>query len=141
MTTSFFHATAEKGFSVDSPQSPGTAWGVLHRIAFRVAFSFIVLALLPFPFGAGSFYETTFYQKMWFAGASWLSTYVLHLSPTPSSAPPYTLADNVIGYVELLCFVVLAGLAAIVLTLLDPQHPHYQTPHQRLRVFFRHALA
>jgi len=78
---------------------------------------------------------------MWFAAASWLCTHVLHLSPTVSVAAPYTLADNVIGYVELLCFIVLAALAAIVWTLLDRKRTEYRTLHEWLRIYVRYALA
>src|SRR5437867_6730231 len=82
-TSSPTQATEENAFSLNSPQSPGTAWPVAHRTAFRWASCFIVLALLPFPFGAGSFYETTLYQRTWFAAASWLCMHVLYLTLTP----------------------------------------------------------
>src|SRR5439155_22627181 len=81
------------------------------------------------------------YHGMWFAAASWLCRHVLHLSPTVSVAAPYTLADNVIGYVELLCFIVLAALAAIVWTLLDRKRTEYRTLHEWLRIYVRYALA
>ncbi len=140
-TSSPTQATEENAFSLNSPQSPGTAWPVAHRTAFRLASCFIVLALLPFPFGAGSFYETTLYQRTWFAAASWLCMHVLYLTLTPAVAAPYTLADNIIGYVELLCFVVLAALAAIVWTLVDGKRPNYRTLHEWLRIYVRYALA
>src|SRR5207249_12286426 len=133
--------TAEITFSVDSPQSRSAVWSFAHRSVFRFTFSFIVLALLPFPFGAGSFYETTLYQRMWFAAASWISTHLQHLSPTPSIAAPYTLGDNIIGHVELLCFVVGAALAAIFWTLLDRKRPNYRTLYEWLRIYVRYALA
>jgi hypothetical protein len=71
---------------------------------------------------------------MWFAAASWLSKHVLHLLPTPSVAAPILLVDNINGYVELLCFVVLAALATIVWTFLDRKRPDYRK-HEWLRVY------
>ncbi len=144
MTTStLVHSPGVNGPSLDSQQSSAHAWSLAHRVTFRIAFSFIVLALFPFPFGSGSPLQTTFYQRMWFAVASWLSAHILHVPPTPMPSRPvtYTLADNTNGFVELLCFVVLAAAAAIVWTLLDQKREHYRTMHEWLRIYVRYALA
>ena len=113
--SSQFQGTAENAFSLDSQPSPGSAWSLAHRVVFRFVFSFLVLAVFPFPFNSfeGSVYQFGFYERMWFAAASWLSKNVLHLPSTPSVAAPFLLADNTNGYVELLCLVVLAALATI----------------------------
>jgi len=109
--SSRLHGTTENAFSLDSRPPSGSAWSVAHRVMFRFVFSFLALAVFPFPFNSfgGSVYPTGFYERMWFAAASWLSKRVLHLPPTPSVAAPFLLVDNTNGYVELLCFVVLAG--------------------------------
>jgi hypothetical protein len=138
-----FQGRTESAFSLDSQQSPSTSWSVAHRVVFRFAFSFLVLAVFPFPFNSysGSVYPTGLYEKMWFAVASWLNRRVLHASPTPSFAAPFLLADNTNGYVELLCFGVLATLAAIVWSLVDRKRPDYRTLHEWLRIYLRYALA
>jgi hypothetical protein len=56
---------------------------------------------------------------MWVAAASWLGKRVFHLPPSPSGAATLLLIDNTNGYVELLCFLVLNALSAIVWSLLD----------------------
>jgi uncharacterized membrane protein YphA (DoxX/SURF4 family) len=43
--------------------------------------------------------------------------------------------------VELLCFVIVAALAAIVWTALDRKRRHYRTLHEWLRIYVRYALA
>jgi uncharacterized membrane protein YphA (DoxX/SURF4 family) len=141
--SSRLQGTAENAFPLDSQQSQGAAWNVAHRVMFRFVFSFLVLAIFPFPFNSfgGSVYPTGFYERMWFAAASWLSEHVLHLLPTPSVAVPFLLVDNINGYVELLCFVVLAALAAIVWTFLDRKRPDYRSLHEWLRIYVRYALA
>ena len=140
--SSHFQGAAENAFSLDSQQSPVIGWSTAHRVVFRFVFSFLVLAVFPFPFNSfgGSVYQVGFYERMWFAVASWLSRHVLHLPSTPSVAAPFLLVDNTNGYVELLCFVVLAALAAIVWTLLDRKRPDYRTLHEWLRIYVRYAL-
>jgi uncharacterized membrane protein YphA (DoxX/SURF4 family) len=141
--SSRLQGTAENVFPLASRQSQGTAWNVAHRVMFRFVFSFLVLAIFPFPFNSfgGSVYPTGFYERMWFAAASWLSEHVLHLLPTPSVAAPFLLVDNINGYVEVLCFVVLAAVATIVWTFLDRKRPDYRTLHEWLRIYVRYALA
>src|ERR1700741_4624025 len=133
---------AANAFPLESQQSQGTAWNVAHRVMFRFVFSFLVLAIFPFPFNSfgGSVYPTGFYERMWFAAASWLSEDVLHLLPTLSVAAPFLLVDNINGYVELLCFVVLAAVATIVWTFLDRKRPDYRTLHEWLRIYVRYTL-
>jgi uncharacterized membrane protein YphA (DoxX/SURF4 family) len=140
--SSHFQGSTENAFSLDSQQSPVIGWSTAHRVVFRFVFSFLVLAVFPFPFNSfgGSVYQIGFYERMWFAVASWLSKHVLHLPSTPSVAAPFLLVDNTNGYVELLCFVVLAALAAIVWTLLDRKRPDYRTLHEWLRIYVRYAL-
>lgn len=129
-------------FSLGSQMSPKTGWTVARRFGFRFVFSFLVLAIFPFPFNSfgGSVYEIGFYEKMWFAAASWIGKDMLHLPPTPSGHALLLLEDTTSGYVELLCFVVLSVLAAIVWTLLDRKRSDYQTLHEWLRIYVRYAL-
>jgi hypothetical protein len=128
--------------SSDAPASPRTVWSAAHRVVFRFVFSFLLLSVFPFPFNSfgGSFYQIGFYEKMWFAAASWLGKHVLNLPPTPPAHWPVLLEDTTNGYVELLCFVVLSALAAIVWTLLDRKRTGYRTLHEWLRIYVRYAL-
>jgi hypothetical protein len=107
--------TLQGAFWLASQRSPGSAWSLVHRVMFRFVFSFLALAGFPFPFNSfgGSVYPTGFYERMWFAATSWLCERVLHLPTAPSGAATLLLLDNTNGYVELLCFLVLATLATI----------------------------
>jgi hypothetical protein len=140
--SSRLQGTAENAFPLIRSDSQGAAWNVAHRVIFRFVFSFLVLAIFPFPFNSfgGSVYPTGFYERMWFAAASWLSKYVLHLPSTPTVAAPFLLVDNTNGYVELLSSVVLAAVATIVWTFLDRKRPDYRTLHEWLRIYVRYAL-
>ncbi len=129
-------------FRPDSQRPCATPWGVAHRVVFRFMFSFLVLVIFPFPFNSfgGSVYQFGLYEKMWFAAASWLCKRVLHLQPTPSSHALLLLEDTANGYVELLCFLVLAASAAMVWTLLDRKRPDYRTLEEWIRIYARYAL-
>jgi hypothetical protein len=126
----------------DSEMSPKKVWSTAHRIAFRFTFSFLVLSVFPFPFNSfgGSFYEIGYYEKMWFAVASWIGTHLLHAPATPPSHAWMLLEDTVAGYVELVCFLILAASATLVWTFLDQKRLNYRGLHDWLRIYVRYAL-
>ena len=128
---------------VNASESGNGGWSFAQRVGFRFAFSFLVLSVFPFPFSTspGSIYSTTWYDRVWFAVAEWLAKHVLHVAATPSGFATFLLADTIAGYVDLLCFVVLAALATIVWTLLDRKRTDYRTLHEWLRIYVRYALA
>jgi hypothetical protein len=134
--------TLQGAFWLAPQRSPGSAWSLVHRVMFRFVFSFLALAVFPFPFNSfgGNVYPTGFYERMWFAATSWLCERVLHLPTAPSGAATLLLLDNTNGYVELLSFLVLATLATIVWTLLDRKRPDYRTLHEWLRIYVRYTL-
>jgi len=140
--SSGLQGSAENVLSIDSHTDSGRPWSVAHRAAFRFVFSFLVLAVFPFPFNSfgGSVYEIGFYERMWFAAASWLGKHMLHVPPTPSGWALGLLEDTATGYAELLCFVVLAASAAAIWALLDRKRPDYRTLHEWLRIYVRYAL-
>jgi multidrug transporter EmrE-like cation transporter len=129
--------------SADASKPRAGGWSFATRVGFRFMFSFLVLCVFPFPFSTspGSIYNTTWYDRMWFAVAEWLAKHVLHAAATPSGFAVFLLGDTIAGYIDLLCFVVLAALAAIVWTTLDRKRTDYRTLHEWLRIYVRYALA
>jgi hypothetical protein len=127
----------------NSEMPPEKPWSTSHLVAFRFAFSFLVLSVFPFPFNSfgGSLYEIGYYEKMWFAAASWLGTHLFRVSATPPAHRWLLLEDTVAGYIELLCFVVLAALATLLWTILDSKRRNYRSLQEVLRIYLRYALA
>ncbi len=124
------------------PASTPKAWSFAHRLIFRFVFSFLVICIFPFPISTspGSIHPTTFYDRMWFAAAQWIAVHIFHVPPSPPYFSDFLLADTNAGYIDLLCFAVLAALATIVWTLFDRKRPDYKTLHEYLRIYVRYAL-
>ena len=144
MTASSYTSGApDEAHPANASESGKGGWSFAQRVGFRFAFSFLVLGIFPFPFSTspGSVYDTTWYDRMWFAVAEWLAKHVLHVAATPPGFAAYILADTIAGYVDLLCFVVLAALVTIVWTALDRKRTDYRTLHEWLRIYVRYALA
>jgi multidrug transporter EmrE-like cation transporter len=144
MTASSYTSDApDEAQPMNASESRPGGWSFAQRVGFRFAFSFLMLCIFPFPFSTspGSPVHTTYYDRMWFAVAEWLAKHVLDVAATPSGFAVFLLGDTIAGYVDLLCFVVLAALAAIVWTLLDRKRTDYRTLDEWLRIYVRYALA
>src|SRR5271163_3293724 len=142
MATSHFPDHAVQANGVSKWDSLGGGWSFAERVGFRFVFSFLVLCVFPFPFSTSpaSVIPTTFWDRMWFAAAQWLARHVFHSAPTPVGFANFLLADTNAGYIELLCFVVLAAVATVVWTLVDRKRTDYRTLQECLRIYVRYAL-
>ena len=120
----------------------GESWSISQRVAFRFAFAYLVLYNLPFPLSLPPFGGPVerWYGKVWQLVVPWVGAHVLHLA-RPITVLPNGSGDTTFNYVQLLVFVVIAAIAAIVWTLMDHSRREYRRLHQGLRVYIRYALA
>jgi len=128
--------TNEKSFE-------GDRWKIWQLIAFRFACSYFLLykptVLLAFiPVNTGSLMD--WYQKAWEAFVPWIGANVLHLSRAITVFPNGS-GDTTFNYVQILCFLVAAGVATIIWSVFDWKRANYKRLHEWLRVFVRFCLA
>lgn len=122
--------------------APERPWSPAKRIAFRFAFTYLVLYFCPYPAGSlpGTMWFSDAYSKIW----QWIVTpvgkYILHLNvemaiPIPGSS------DVVFNYVKSLCALFLAAIVTAAWTGLSSRQ---QTPdaklYEGLRIYVRYAL-
>ena len=116
-------------------------WSSGLKIAFRFAFCYIVLYCFPFPVGALPYTQKLgeWYELLWHKVVPWVAQHWLRL------AQPITIFSNGSGdttydYVKVLCFLVLATVAAITWSLLDRKRSNYSKMHDWLRFYVRVTL-
>jgi uncharacterized membrane protein YphA (DoxX/SURF4 family) len=114
-------------------------WSPARRIAFRFAFSYLVLYNFPSPLGfiPGTDGLTAWYYPPWNALVLWVGTHLFHLSPSLFGNPE---GGERPGFVRMLCVVVLAAAATLVWTLVDRRRRDYRRLHHGLRIYARYLL-
>lgn len=128
------------------PATPPARWGLARRIAFRFAFCYVTLYLLPFPVnqlpewvpGAGTllgWYDTLLHEVV-----RWVGKHALHV---PYEITVFTngSGDTTYDYLLVLCFAALAVVATLLWTVLDRRGSTHGSLHEALRVYVRYALA
>lgn len=122
-------ALADGMVVIKGEQSPETAprWPLATRIAFR--FVFVYFVLLAFPYEAPVEHIVL-----------WVGNHILHLA-SPISTVFNGSGDTTYAYVEVLCFLVIAGGATALWSLLDRKRTEYRYLHQWLRLGARIILA
>jgi len=126
------------------PASGGTIgplpWKLGMRIGFRFSLAYLVLYAFPFPLDSLPFgkFLATHWEDLWRALVPWFGEHVLHLS--------YKIVvfgngsgDTTFGYVKILCYVVLAIVAATVWSLFDRRR-NYVRCYQWVRLYVRILL-
>src|SRR3954462_1128484 len=123
-------------------EAAAPVWGPGKRILFRFAFSYLVLYLLGellglldfIPYG-GKIAEWN--QALWAAIVPWVAKQLFH-----AEAPLQVTGsgDTMFGWVQVLCFLVLALAATVVWTLLDRKRANYARLFEWLRVYVRFGL-
>ena len=119
------------------------AWSPAKRVLFRFGFSYLLLYLLPAYLGLLGYIPyggviVGGYMSFWRAVVPWAGKHAFQLSITVF---PNGSADTTYNYVEIVCFALLAVLAALVWTLLDRRRASYARLYEWLRVYVRFGLA
>ncbi len=116
-------------------------WSLAKRIAFRFAFSYLVLYNFPFPFD---------YVPLLYPLVGWHEKLLATLIYRPVSEQlfgiPFVLRSNGSGdqaaaYVRVLCLLLVAIVVTVLWSILDRRRAHYARLHEWLRVYIRFALA
>lgn len=142
MAESYVAGAAESWSIPAKSASRISGWSFGHRVIFRFVFSYLVLYIFPFPFGAypGRLMGFFGYDKIWYALVPWVGKHILHLRNAITIFPNGS-GDTTFNYVQLLVFVMIAAVATIVWTALDRKRSEYRTLHQWLRIYVRYMLA
>jgi hypothetical protein len=131
---------------MDEPTAPTDpphvtpAWSLPRRLLFRFTFVYFVLYLFPFPLDIIPYVGVIgqWYQSLWNAIVPWVGKHLFHVDIT---VRPNGSGDTTYNYVQVLCYLVLALVAAALWSLLDRERPHYARLHGWLRVYIRFGLA
>lgn len=120
-------------------REPG--WPVVTRIAFRFMFAYFVVYNFPFPLDLLPFTSSVLsrYDDLRHKIVPWVGSRVLHLN-YPITVFPNGSGDTTYNYVQVLCFVVLAIIAAVVWSLLDRRRASYARLFQWFSLYIRLAL-
>ncbi|NMO19551.1 hypothetical protein HPC49_18765 [Pyxidicoccus fallax] len=125
--------------SVTSAPSPaGARWGLGRRIAFRLAFVYLLVYCLPFPLDLlpGSDTLTEKYEVLW----QDLVYQVAARFDVDVPMLPNGSGDTTFNYVQLLIQAVITVAVTLVWSVLDRRRPGYVTLHAGLRVYVRYML-
>ncbi len=127
--------------SVSPPQaSPDVRWGLGRRIAFRLAFAYLVLYCLPFPVntlpGTDTLVEQ--YDALWEGIVTWVGARFLGLDITVLQTGS---GDTTFNYVQVLLYAVVAVAVALGWSLLDRRRAAYPRLNAGLRIYVRYMLA
>jgi hypothetical protein len=130
---------SEPGLDARSPVStaePKAGWNVGSRIGFRFVFAYLVLYCLPFPIGylPGTERAGDWYDLIWQKVTPWVGKHLLRLS-RPILVVTNGSGDRTCDYVEALCFLVLAAVAAFVWSVLERRRENHQSLHSVLRLY------
>jgi uncharacterized membrane protein YphA (DoxX/SURF4 family) len=117
-------------------------WNITKRVAFRFAFAYFVLYIIPFPVEFLPFTSSLIqkYTDLWQAIVPWVGRRILHLSYEITVFQNGS-GDTTYNYVQVLCFLALAAAAATIWSVLDRRRPNYERLHQWLRLYVRFSLA
>lgn len=127
-------------------------WTLAQRIGFRLLFCYFALYLvlcwlieeqlgieadLGFP---GANFIVSVYSRLWAPLVCWCGNRLFHPS-NPIVFESGGSSDGIYGYAQLLCFAMLACVAALGWTLADRKRTDYHCLHGWLMVCLRYALA
>jgi hypothetical protein len=113
-------------------------WHPATRVAFRFAFVYLVLYILPFPLGSFPYTDALAdpYTQLWNAVVPRVGRDVLRLGyefPIPFNGS----GDRTYDYVLVFCMLVLAAAASLLWTLLDRRRAAYPALYRWLRAYVR----
>ncbi|HET9211722.1 MAG TPA: hypothetical protein VFR03_15045 [Thermoanaerobaculia bacterium] len=119
-------------------------WGQGKRILFRFTFSYLFLYLM----GTGAFLGLLafipyggivvgWYFELWSALVPWVGR---HLFQAAATSHPTGSGDTMYKWVEIFCYLALAGVATLVWTAVDRKRKSYPRLYEWLRVYVRLGL-
>jgi len=115
-------------------------WSLPRRIAFRFAFSYIVLYFMPFPFGWIPVAE--YIARAWRAGCDHLVRGVARLVGVAiTQGPDGGSGDTAYSWLQAGCMLALAALATVLWSIVDRRRERYDRLEAGLRLYARGALA
>ncbi|HKG22241.1 MAG TPA: hypothetical protein VKC34_10100, partial [Blastocatellia bacterium] len=122
--------------------SAAPRWNLAKRVAFRFAFAYFALYIIPFPLESLPFTGTLIgkYNELWQAIVPWVGRHILHLSYDITVFTNGS-GDTTFNYVQVACFLAAAAAVALVWSVLDRRRPGYGRLYQWLRLFLRFYLA
>jgi hypothetical protein len=137
------------GVSAASLSESPRPWSLPQRILFRFVFCYLVLYAAPDPPGRvdlvdtipGGFVLGGAYASVWHAIVPWVARTVFHLGGRAATYFPTGSGDTTLAYVQNLCFLVVAGTATAVWSVLDRRRSSYHRLHAWLRLVIRYTLA
>ncbi|MGB6521276.1 MAG: hypothetical protein WBE83_05860 [Candidatus Cybelea sp.] len=131
--------SAEMGRTLDAGPP---RWSLSLRIAFRFAFSYFLLYCAPFPLMWIPYGERAgqLVEGFWHALVPWVAAHVLHL-PRPITVFENGSGDTTYNWVLVGCFLVIAGLATVLWSVLDRKRPSYDRLYRWSRLYLRLWLA
>lgn len=115
----------------------GTRWSIGQMMAFRFLVPFFLLYTFPFPYILS--FLAGVWTTMWREIVPWVGEHMLQLDK-PITIFTNGSGDTTYDYVRLLCYVVIAIVAACVWTLIDWKRPSYNRAHYWFRVLLRYYL-
>lgn len=136
-------ATALLGSPAPEDETPEKRWSTSTRVAFRFAFTYFALYLLPFPAEwlrlpghDGENFIERWYASAGHAAVPWVGRHVLHLAKDITVFPNGS-GDTTFNWVAALCFVVIAAVATLVWSIFDRERPNYENLHSWFRIALR----
>lgn len=116
-----------------------THWNSKARFAFRFAFVYFILYLLPFPLDGTPQLDAAaeLYNAVWIKAVPWVAANVFGKEITEF---PGGSSDTRFNYIQLLCYVVIAFIAALFWSIVDRKRPAYPRLYDWLRIYIRFAL-
>lgn len=112
------------------------------RMAFRFAFVYMLLYLLPFPLhylpGLGILVQ--WHDAVWQAVVPWIAAHLLGIS-RPLMLVETGSSDRTFDYVQILCIAVTALVVALAWAFVDHRRRDFRSLDDRLRTIVRYSLA
>jgi hypothetical protein len=143
-TAAALQAVDEAPTPQETEALPATApsWGFGGRLLFRFWFAYMLLYSFPFPiyYVPIPVLDKVFgwYFERWNKLVPWVGKQVFHVDIT---VQPNGSGDTTYNYVQVLCYLVISVVAALVWSVLDRKRLHYRRLAEWLRVYVRFVLA
>jgi hypothetical protein len=122
-------------------------WNIAQRVAFRFLFCYFSLYIFTILANTASSiipwlrYPIDGYQKMWVNIVPWVGANLLHLDHSAKRVVPSGSGDQTFNWVQVLCYLVIAGAATLIWSALDRKRKEYRMLHTWFQVAIRYAVA